>query len=251
MKKIAVLILTYNEEKNLRSCMESADFADEIIIVDSQSTDHTRTIAESSGAKVVIHPMKGFDEQRNFALTQTEADWVMYLDADERLTPEAGKEIRQLMEAAEAAYEIKRINIAFGQKMKYGGHAPDYSLRLYPRTAISWDGEVHEAAHVNLPVHQMKAYMYHHTYTDWNRYFIKLNQYTTMMAEKMYKQGKRANWSDFILRPLFAVFRFYILKLGFLEGRLGFVLAILHGVYTFAKYVKLYYWKEETTEQEL
>ncbi|MGL5269363.1 MAG: glycosyltransferase family 2 protein, partial [Selenomonadaceae bacterium] len=146
MKKTAVLILTYNEEKNIADCIKSAAFADEVVVVDSASTDKTCEIAKQLGAKVCIHPMNGFAEQRNFALEQTEADWVFYLDADERLTPQAAEEIQRLTTEEPSAYEIKRINIIFGQMMRHGEHAPDYSLRLYPRQAIRWEGKIHEQA---------------------------------------------------------------------------------------------------------
>lgn len=244
MKKVAALILTYNEEENIADCIKSAAFADEVIVVDSGSNDNTQKIAESLGAKIYVHAMDGFAEQRNFALQQTQADWVFYLDADERVTAAASREIKMLVEKDEAAaYEIKRINIVFGQMMKYGGHAPDYSLRLYPRQAVRWEGTVHEKVIVDLPIKKMEHPMNHYTYTDWDRYFVKFNQYTTLMAEKMHERGKTANVVDLVFRPWYAFFRFYILQLGFLDGKMGFVFAVFHGFYTFSKYVKLFYWQ--------
>lgn len=243
MKKIAVLILTYNEEHNIVECIKSADFADEIIVIDSGSTDHTQEIVENLGVIFYHHVMTGFADQRNFALLQTQADFVFYLDADERLTAAAGLEIRALIEVGDYAYQIKRINIVFGQSMKYGAQSPDYSLRLYPRNAIHWNGKVHESAVVGLPIKKMKNVMYHYTYTDWNKYFIKFNQYTTLMADRMHDDGKKTHLSDLTIRPWFAFFRVYILKLGFLDGKMGFIFAMLHGYYTFAKYVKCKYIK--------
>jgi len=243
-QRLAVLILTCNEEKNIADCIGSAQFADEIVIVDSGSTDHTCEIAAKLGARVCRRAMgeDGFAGQRNFALAQTTADWVFYLDADERMTPEAGAEVRRLVEQNEpAAYEIKRMNIVFGQMMKYGGHGPDWSMRLYPRTAVQWHGVVHEHVDMKLPIHQMKAVMHHYTYTDWHRYFVKFNQYTTLMAEKMKEEGKTASFAAIVFHPPYAFFRFYILQRGFLEGKLGFIFAMFHGFYTLAKYVKLYY----------
>lgn len=244
MNKLAVLILTFNEEKNITDCMNSVKFADEIILVDSGSEDNTKNIAESLGAKVVFHKMTGFADQRNFALEQTCAEWVLYLDADERITSEAGNEIREIVNGGKPyGYQIKRMNIVFGKMLKYGGHAPDYSLRLYPRTAIRWEGVVHEKAIVTVPVRRIKNVMYHYTYTDWDRYFIKFNQYTTLMAKQMKEKGKKANFIDITIRPVYAFFRFYILKAGFLDGKMGFIFAMFHGFYTLAKYVKLYYWQ--------
>lgn len=242
MNRLAVLVLTYNEEKNIRECLESVAFADEMIVVDSGSQDRTLEIAREMGAVCYVHPMtEGFAGQRNFALQQTKAEWVLFLDADERITPEAAVEIRQIAGAGEPyAYEILRRNIAFGKKVRFGGHGPDYSLRLYPRTAINWQGLVHEAAIVSLPVRRLKNHMWHHTYVSWERYIFKLNQYTSMMAQKMHQQGKKASFSDLLLRPWFGFIKFYLLKSGWRDGKVGFLLACFHVFYTLAKYVKLY-----------
>lgn len=247
-KKIAVLILTYNEEKNIEDCLRSVDFADEVIIIDSGSTDKTIEIAEKMGAKCVYHPMnEGFAGQRNFALTQTQAQWVLYLDSDERITPELGAEIQQVIQKTEqCAYNILRMNIVFGQQVKYGGHSPDWSLRLYPRTAISWEGLVHEQANVTLPIEKLTHHMFHHTYTSWDRYFFKFNQYTAMMAEQMDRRGKRASFADIVLRPIAGFLRFFVFKSGWRDGKIGFILAVFHGFYTMAKYVKLYYLQKES-----
>ena len=247
VKKLAVLILTYNEEKNIEECVGSVSFADEIIVIDSGSTDQTCQLAEKLGVKFVYHPMdEGFAGQRNFALQQTGADWVLYLDADERITPELAGEIQEIVEKDEQyAYEILRNNVVFGQHVGYGGHSPDYSLRLYPRFAISWEGVVHEQAKVTLPIRKSKNGMLHYTYTSWDRYFFKFNQYTTMMAEKMLENGKKTKMTDITLRPCFAFFRFYILKSGWRDGKIGFIMAAYHAFYTMTKYVKLYYLRKE------
>ena len=242
--KLSVLILTYNEEKNIAACIQSAAFADEVVVIDSGSTDRTREIAEGLGARFVVHPMDedGFAGQRNYALMQTDAEWVFYLDADERIPLEAAKEIRDIVQQNEpAAYQIKRMNIIFGQLMKYGGHRPDYSLRLYPRKDICWYGNVHEHVETKLSIRVMHSVMNHHTYDDWDRYFEKFNRYTTMMAEKMQEKGKKVSFIDILLHPMFAFLRFYILRLGFLDGKQGFIFAVNHYFYTMIKYVKLYY----------
>lgn len=247
MSKLAVLILTYNEEANIRPCIESVLFADEIVLIDSGSTDGTKAIAESMGATVVYHSMEeGFAAQRNFALSQTEAEWVLFLDADERITRDLAEEIAEVINGKkEHAYQILRCNVVFGQPVQHGGHSPDLSLRLYPREAITWQGVVHEKATVSLPIKQLKYPMLHHTYTSWERYFFKFNQYTTLMARQMHEKGKKMHLSDVLLRPWFAFFRFYILKAGWRDGRIGLYLALLHSFYTMTKYMKLYYFQKE------
>ena len=243
MAKLAVLILTFNEELHIEECMNSAAFADEIVVIDSGSTDRTVEMAENAGAKVAVRPMAdGFAAQRNFALTQTDAEWVLFLDADERITEELAKEITSVVAQNEpVAYELLRYNFIFRQPMNHGVFRPDYSLRLYPRTAISWTGLVHEKAHVSCPVHRLKSKMLHYTYDDWERYFSKFNNYTTIMARKMYEEGKTASLAKLLFRPLWAFFRVYILQNGWRDGKLGLIFSINHFFYTFVKYAKLDY----------
>ena len=241
--KLAVIILTHNEERHIEACIRSASFADEILVIDDDSTDRTAEIARALGARVAAHPLAGdFAGQRNYALTQTDADWVFYVDADERVNPETEAALRRIMaEDARAVYEVRRINVTFGQQMYYGAHRPDYPRRFFPRDAVRWEGLVHERPVSELPVRRLRASLLHYTYTDWDRYFQKFNQYTTLMAERQYNDGKRASFLKVLLDPPFAFFRFYILQRGFLDGRLGFILGMFHGFYTMVKYVKLYY----------
>lgn len=253
MSDLAVVILTKNEESNIEDCIKSVSFADEVLVIDSGSTDNTQAKAESLGAKFVMHPMndEGFAGQRNFALSQTNAKWVFYLDADERLTKEAADEIRNIVASDKTgAYRIKRMNVLFGQLMKYGAHAPDWCVRLYPRKAINWVGMVHEHVETELPVQDLVGVMHHHTYNDWNNYFRKLSQYTDMMAEKMHENGKKASMLDLTVRPIYGFIRAYILKKGFMDGELGLVFSILHGYYTFLKYLKLRYFYLGKGEQQ-
>lgn len=246
MATLAVVILTKNEEKHIEACIKSASFADDILVVDSGSIDSTEKLAKDAGARFVSHPFgeDGFAGQRNFALTQIQTDWIFYLDADERITPEAAQSIQRAVASQKrVVYNIKRYQIVFGQKMKYGGHGPDFSLRLYPTDAVHWSGVVHEHAETGgLEVQLLDGILEHYTYTEWNAYFVKFNLYTTMMAEKMYQDGKRASFGDLIFHPIFAFIRFYFLQQGFREGSLGFIFAINHVFYTFVKYLKLMYW---------
>lgn len=241
--KLAVIILTHNEERHIEACIRSASFADDILVIDDESTDRTAELARAAGARVIVHPLAGdFAGQRNFALTQTAADWVLYVDADERVNAGAEEDLRRIMtEDARAAWEVKRINVAFGQEMHYGAHRPDYPRRFFPRDAVCWEGLVHERPVSELPVRRAAVSLHHYTYTDWDRYFQKFNQYTTLMARRQYDEGKRASFLKVLLDPPFAFFRFYILQRGFLDGSLGFILGMFHGFYTMVKYVKLHY----------
>lgn len=240
MAKIAVIILTFNEEKNIADAIRSAAFADEVLLIDSGSTDETLAIARALGARVVQHPMKGFADQRNFALRETAADWVFYLDADERLTSAAGEAIRRLAQGAErAAYEICRHNIVFGKPMHYGAHRPDWSMRLFPRDGVRWDGVVHEQAVVSVPIRRMTGEILHYTYDTWSTYLTKFNRYTTLAAEKLFAGGRRASVTTLLLHPPFTFFKMYVLKLGFLDGFLGFAMSVMAALSVFMKYLKL------------
>ena len=250
--RLAVIILTHNEERHIEDCIKSAAFADEILVIDDMSADRTVELACAAGARVVEHALAGdFAAQRNFALTQTEADWVFYVDADERVHEGADEELRRVMaEDARAVYAIKRINVVFGRRMYHGGHRPDYPRRFFPRDAVRWEGLVHERTESDLPVRRLKGSLLHYTYTSWDRYLQKFNQYTTLMAERQHAEGKSASFLKILLDPPFAFFRFYILQRGFLDGRLGFVMAVFHGFYTMVKYVKLYDIERSGTDEK-
>lgn len=240
--RIAVVILTYNEEENIQACIESVDFADEIILIDSGSEDGTCRLAESLGARVVSHPMadNGFAGQRNFALQQTEAEWVLYLDADERITPKLAKEISAHIHGApQRAAAIKRESVVMGQVMRHGVYRPDYVVRLFPRTMVLWEGVVHERAVTELPVVRLKAAAHHECLTSWEQYFAKFDRYTTLMAEKMQQKGTYTNGVLMHFHAGFAFLQMYLLKLGFLDGWLGFILCQYHYFYTLTKYTKL------------
>lgn len=244
MPKLAVIILTCNEQQNIAACLETVQFADEILVVDSGSTDDTIAIAEKCGARVITHPMESFAGQRNFAAEQTDAAWILYLDADERLTADLADEICAIVKKNElVVYDIRRVNHIFGQRMLRGDFAPDWSRRLFPRGKFNWIGIVHEEAKVTVPVKKLKNSFYHYTYQSWRQYFTKIDKYSTLMAKKMQEQGKRASLSDIIFRPPFAFFRAYILKAGFLDGKLGFIFSVFNAYYTFIKYCKRYYFE--------
>lgn len=242
MKKLAVLIMAYNEEKNLAACLDTVRFADEIVLVDSGSTDKTVEIAKAYGAKVVFRPMDegGFAAQRNFLLEQTDADWVFYIDADERLMPETAGEMRAIIERDEAAlWAIGRYNVIMGQKMQRGANAPDWTDRFFPRDKVRWEGAVHESVRADLPKKRLSGMMMHYTYDDWETYLRKLNQYTSLAAQGLYEKGKSGGALTALGHAAFGFFRGYVLKLGFTEGWLGFVMSFMAAFSVLVKYLKL------------
>ena len=241
-KRLAVVILTKNEEQHIADCMASADFADEILVIDSGSTDRTQAIAEAKGARFITHPMtdEGFAGQRNFALTQTEAEWVLYLDADERITPELAEAVKNVVQKGSSAiYRVQRLNILFGKAMHHGGHRPDWCDRLMPRAQVTWTGRVHEGVQSSLPQQCLTGMLEHYTYRTWRQYFDKTNHYTSLSAQEMFAHGKRAAGGTVISHAVFAFIKSYLLKAGFLDGYMGFIMSVLAGIADLMKYLKL------------
>ncbi|SFT66619.1 Glycosyltransferase involved in cell wall bisynthesis [Selenomonas sp. GACV-9] len=242
MPRLAVLILTKNEEANIEECIKSASFADEIVVIDSGSTDSTQAKAESLGARFVVHPMddSGFAGQRNFAMTQTEADWVFFLDADERIVKDAAEKIKAIVAAdTPTAYRVQRKNVIMGKMMQYGGHRPDYVARFYPRQSVKWHGRVHEGIETVLPIKELPGCLHHYTYTTWQQYFSKSNQYTSLSAQTMFANKKKASRMGVLSHAFFAFLKSYVLKQGFRDGYLGFVMSVLAANASMTKYLKL------------
>lgn len=258
--KVSVLILAKNEEKFIGACIESVkNFANEIIVIDDNSTDQTAKISESLGAKVVNHSLDGdWGKQQTFAIQQASHEWIFFIDADERATDKLSERIKNILAEDDRryAYMTARLSYFWGQPLKHGGWFPDYVVRIIPTQGTYVTGFVHPKICHNYEEKKLPEdeYLVHYPYRDWNHYFNKLNFYTTLAAKKMKEAGKSATIADMILHPIWASFRMYFLKGGFLDGRIGFVLASFHYFYTMAKYVKLYYLDKENihvTEDKL
>lgn len=240
---ITVIILTKNEEKNIIDVIENAkNVSNKILVVDSGSTDKTVELAEANGARVVYRTWDNdFSAQRNFALQYVKTEWVLYLDADERINNELAREInKELNNPRKVMYRFIRRNSAFGRDFKYGVLGPDSVLRMFPKNLVKWQGKVHESPVGDLPVIKLKGFLKHYTYTNFEQYITKMNIYSTIGAQNNKLKNKKVGIiKDFVFRPFFAFFKMYILKKGFLEGWLGFVLCLNYANYTLQKYVKL------------
>jgi len=241
--------LTKNEEKNIVSVIQNALLLTKnILIVDSGSTDKTIELAEKCNAKVVYRAWDNdYSAQRNFALEHIDTEWILYLDADERMSIDLVNDIKQTVANKKIAmYRFIRRNSAFGKDFKYGVLGPDSVIRLFPAKQVKWQDKVHERPVSNLPVITLNGYLRHYTYRNFEQYIQKMNQYSTIGAENNLAKHKQVGvFKDFIFRPLFAFFKMYFLKKGFLEGWLGFVLCLNYANYTLNKYVKLKLISEE------
>ncbi|WP_369832049.1 glycosyltransferase family 2 protein [Neisseria sp. N177_16] len=238
------MILAKNEENNIQDCIESCNFAQEVVVIDDFSTDKTVEIAEKCGAKVIQRAMNGdWGGQQTFAIEQAESEWIFFIDADERCTQELGQEIIQTVARGEEfGFWVKRINHFQRKIVKHGPLSPDWVCRLMPRQGSRVEGFVHPKIIHQFADRKLNAPMLHFTYETWEQYLRKMNQYSTLSAEKYKKEGREYHFLiDIVLRPLFAFVKMYILKRGFLDGVLGYILAKNYANYTMNKYVKLKY----------
>lgn len=240
MNNLTVVILTKNEEKNIVDVIANAQkVTDKVLIVDSGSTDKTVELAESNGAKAIYREWDNdFAAQRNFALEQVATEWVLYLDADERMNDELAEAVKEAAEdSKEVMYRLIRRNSAFGREFKYGVLSPDSVVRMFPKDKVKWQDKVHERPVGYLPTITLKGFLKHYTYNDFGQYLAKMNTYAMIGAQNYYAKNKKVGvLKDLVFRPFFAFFKMYVLKKGFLEGWLGFVLSINYANYTLNKY---------------
>ena len=245
MNTLSVLILTRNEEKHICDCIESClPVADEVIVIDDGSTDQTVAIAEELGAKVVQHPFaQDWAQQRMFAIGQASCEWILFVDADERLSSDLAQEIRNVIRTdIKKSFTIQRENVFHHNKATHGVLRSDRVLRLMPRDGVTVTGAVHEIIASIYPSEPLQSSMYHYTYDTWEQYFTKFNSYTTVAAEKYKESNKPVSFvKDILIRPLWAFIKMYVLQGGFLDGKMGWVLSVNHYFYTMMKYVKLYH----------
>jgi glycosyltransferase involved in cell wall biosynthesis len=238
---LAVVIVAKNEAARIRDCVASAAFAEEVLVLDSGSSDATAAIARDAGARVVVTDWPGYGPQvaRGFSLAQS--DWVLSLDADERVTPALQAEIRRAIASGACdGYRIPRWSEFCGRVMHHGGWRPDRTLRLGRRAKSGFsDDFLHAHMTVDGPIGDLDESLIHHSYPDVHDVLEKLDRYSSGSARDMHSRGRTASLPKAIAHGLFAFVRTYLLKLGFLDGRHGLMLAIYNAEYAYYKYVKL------------
>ena len=241
MAKLSVIIITKNEAVNIRACIESVAWADEIIVVDSGSSDATVEICRELGAQVYVHDWPGFGMQKNRALGYATKDWVFSIDADERVTHELREEIQSAMQRGQAeGYEIPRLSSFCGRYMHHSGWYPDYVLRLFRRgTGKFSDDLVHERVIVNGPITKLQQLLLHESFRDLEQLLAKINHYSTASAQMLHRKNRTASLKKAVGHALWAFFRSYFLRAGFLDGREGFMLAVSTAEGTYYRYLKL------------
>ncbi len=234
--KLSAVVITQNEEKNIRECLEGLLFCDEIIVTDSGSSDRTVEIARSMGAKVFHHVFSNFAAQKNFAIEQSSGDWVILVDADERIDQRLREEIIEAVQDAEIpAFYLRRKNLIFGRWMHFGGNQNDLQLRLARKGLARFKGAVHERVRWDGPVRVLKNQLLHCSTASVSDYFRKLIQYTGIEAGILRSHQAASDGSGMRLRPLAVFFDRFFLKGGFLDGWEGFLFCFLSGYYEFVK----------------
>lgn len=253
MSRLSVAVITLNEEKDLERALVSAGFADEIVVVDSGSTDRTVQIASQLGARVIHNDWPGFGAQKNLAMESCTGDWIFVLDADECFTPQLAEEVQKVVRGTISgydAYNVPRRSQFIDRFMRWGGWYPDRQIRLVRKGAGRYSlRRVHECLECEGPVGNLKGDLLHYSYTSVSDYMERMNRYSSLSAQiaRENLEGRRGGYGSFFLAGKLAAkfLEVYILKRGFLDGRHGFVVSCLAAFGVFLRYCKVV-WPEDT-----
>jgi glycosyltransferase involved in cell wall biosynthesis len=243
MQPISATIIAFNEEHNIREALQSLSWADEIVVVDSGSSDSTLDICREFTDKIFQRAWTGYVDQKNFAVEKAHHDWIFSLDADERVSPELCKEIRTLAGSGfgKPGYRIPRVAFFMGRWIRHGDWYPDYQLRLFDRRSGKWEGgRVHESVRLHEKPDFLRGEIQHYTYHNLSDYLRRLEVYSNLAAFDYRQRGKKATPFGLLGNPTAAFIKAYMLKRGFMDGTQGFAVAVMSAVSVFFKYAKLY-----------
>jgi Glycosyl transferase family 2 len=240
--KLSVTIITKNEAKHIRACIESCRFADEILVVDSGSDDDTVAIAQSLGARVVQQNWLGYGAQKHFAVETAAHDWVLCLDADERVDMTLANEIESALASPQSfAYELPMQQRFMNRMLNHGDGFPLWKLRLFHRKHAQWSNDpIHESVNANEKPARLRGKLLHLPELSLHDWIVKQNHYTTLQAEHLFARGKTASIVSLTASPLWRFAKYYVFQLGFLDGVPGLVHAALNAAFVFSKYAKLW-----------
>lgn len=244
--RLSSIIIAKDEESNIKRCLDSliGVIDDIVVIIDSRTTDNTfKLVSEYPGINCEILEWKGFAETKNYALSKTKFDWVLWIDADEELTEDLKSELMLFKQSIPqyAAYTVARRAFFLGKWIKHSGWYPSKVVRLFNKVSANFNNKsVHEGLVINGTIGSLKNDLNHFTDPTIKHYFSKFNNYTSLAANELFIKGKKSSLSDFLIRPLFLFVKMYIFRLGFLDGLHGLILALFSSFYVFTKYAKLW-----------
>lgn len=252
-KPFSVAIITKNEEERLPGCLESVAFADEVLVVDSGSTDRTTEIAKAFGARVMVEPWRGFSAQKQFAVDQCSYDWVLILDADERVPRDTAEVIREAVSQDQTgihAYSLKRRNYLHGRWIRHCGWWPNRVIRLIDRKRGEFDGRpVHESWQTHGPVKTLDAFIEHLSFTNYSDLIAKMEHYSNLSSKDLFDKEANANALTPVFHALWMFMKTYLLELGLLDGLDGLVISTMNAGGSFLKYAKLIELKKHAGER--
>ena len=251
MIKISAVIITKDEEERITPTLESLPWIDEIVIVDAHSRDRTRELCKKYTDKVYVREWKGYVEQKNYVLQLATHDWVLSLDADERVSDELRDEIEELRRGGMDCdgYYIPRKVFYLGRWIKHCGWHPDYQMRLFRKSKARWvGGSIHESCLVEGKLGYLRSPLLHFTYRNISEHLKRSNLYAELIARDKFRQGERASILKMVFLPLAAFIKTYFIRLGFLDGVAGLIISVLSANYIFLKYAKL--WEMRRSEKE-
>ena len=244
---LSVVIIAQNEAENIADALESVQWVDDVVVVDSGSSDRTIEIAKRYTERVTTRLWEGYGSQKNYATGLANYDWILSIDADERVSKELAEEIQALMQSGPAmqGYRIPRTTSYLGRWIRSTDWYPDRQLRLYDRRVAQWnDRYVHESVRVQGRVGSLRAELYHRSYRGIGEHLSRMNHYTTLAAAQMMADGRRTNWLDLIAYPPLVFFRNYIWRRGFSDYLPGLIVSLMNTYYVLCKYAKL--WEQQT-----
>lgn len=243
MQKLSAVIITFNEARNIERCLLSlVDIADEIVVIDSFSTDQTLSICERFNTRFESVKWQGFSKSKNYGNQLAKHDYILSIDADEAVSPELKSSLLEKKKKGfSGAYKFNRLSNYCGRWIHHGDWYPDTKLRLFNRNEGQWKGEIHEKVVLNDPdaVTHLSGDLYHYSYYSIDEHILRTNKYATLSANHLWRQQKKASWSKLFFSPLVQFLRSYFIKRGFMDGFIGFVIAIIISFGTFLKYAKL------------
>ena len=244
MHTIAAIVITKNEERNIDACLETLEWVDELIVVDAESTDQTVELAKTYTSKVFVRAWPGYGPQKNFGMEQATADWILIVDADERVTPELRDEIVETLkgETQAVAYRIPRRNFYYGSWIRYAGQYPDLQLRLLRRESGRYNElPVHEHLEVEGSVGNLQGHLDHHTHPTVLSHELKIERYSTLAAQTRTAEGQPyASWHHLFFNPGWTFVRLYLLRQGFRDGLAGFLVCAFSSAHVLLKYAKIW-----------